>query len=80
MDGIELNRPEKREEFGIKTMFRNLGVEYGKHDGNFFCEHEEVVVETNTLSYQDFLDVRGLNFLFYAVFAFNYQKWFFTII
>ena len=80
MDGIELNRPEKREEFGIKTKFRNLGVEYGKHDGNFFCEHEEVVVETKTLSYQDFLDVRGLNFLFYAVFAFNYQKWFFQFI
>ncbi len=80
MDGIELNRPEKRKEFGIKTKFRNLGVEYGKHDGNFFCEHEEVVVETNTLSYQDFLDVRGLNFLFYAVFAFNYQKWFFQFI
>jgi radical SAM superfamily enzyme YgiQ (UPF0313 family) len=80
MDGIELNRPEKREEFGIITKFRNLGVEYGKHDGNFFCEHEEVVVETKTLSYQDFLDVRGLNFLFYAVFAFNYQKWFFQFI
>tara|TARA_B100000029_G_scaffold470738_1_gene509804 strand:- start:12042 stop:14078 length:2037 start_codon:yes stop_codon:yes gene_type:complete len=80
MDGIELNRPEKREEFGIKTKFRNLGVEYGKHDGNFFCEHEEVVIETKTLSYQDFLDVRGLNFLFYAVFAFNYQKWFFQFI
>jgi radical SAM superfamily enzyme YgiQ (UPF0313 family) len=80
MDGIELNRPEKRKEFEIKTKFRNLGVEYGMHDGTFFCEHEEVVVSTKHLSYQDFLDVRGLNFLFYAVFAFNYQKWFFQFI
>jgi hypothetical protein len=50
------------------------------HDGTFFCEHEEVVVSTKHLSYQDFLDVCGLNFLFYAVFAFNYQKWFFQFI
>jgi len=80
MDGIELNRPDMRKKYGLKTKFRSLGVCYGKHDGNFFAEHEEVVVGSNTFSYEDFMEVRSLNFLLYAVFTFNFQKWFFHFI
>ena len=80
MDGIELNRPDHRKKFNIKTKFRPLGTNYGKHDGNFIAEHEEVVVSTDTFSYEDFLEIRSLNFMFYAVFSLNFQKWFFQFI
>ena len=80
MDGIELNRKNFREKYGIKTKYRLLGTNYGASDGTFFAEHEEVVVESNSFSYEDFLEVRGLNFLFYTVFSLNFQKWFFQFI
>lgn len=80
MDGIELNRPSHREKFKIKTKYRTLGANYTKHDGNFITEHEEVVVSTNTFSYEDFLEVRSLNFLFFSVFTLDFQKWFFQFI
>ena len=40
MDGIELNRPEKREEYGIKTKFRPLNSSYVKIGNKFIAEHE----------------------------------------
>jgi len=80
MDGIELNRPDARRKYGLKTKFRSLGVCYGKHDDNFFAEHEEVVVESDAFSYEDFMEIRALNFLLYAIFSFNFQKWFFHFI
>ena len=80
MDGIELNRPEKREEYGIKTKFRPLNSSYVKIGNKFIAEHEEVVVSTKTFNYQDYLDVRKLNFMFYSIFTLSFQKWFFQFI
>ena len=80
MDGIELNRPDVREKHGIKTKFRSLGTNYGKYDGNFIAEYEEVVVSTKTFTYEDFLEIRGLSFMFFTVFSLNFHKWFFQFI
>ena len=80
MDGIELNRPDAREKFGIKTKFRQLGTNYGSHNDSFFGEYEEVVVSCNSFTYEDFLEIRNLNFMYYAVFSLNFQKWFFHFI
>ena len=80
MDGIELDRPDARDEFGIKTKYRPLGTNYGAHNDTFFAEHEEVVVATDSFSYEDFCEIRSLNFMFYTVFALNFQKWFFQFI
>ena len=80
MDGIELNRSDARKKYGIKTKYRCLGTNYGAYDDTFFVEHEEVVVATDSFSYQDFLEIRGLNFMFYSVFALNFQKWFFHFV
>ena len=60
MDGIELNRPAIRKKYGIKTKFRLLGTNYGAHNGNFLAEHEEVVVSSNSFTYENFLEARGL--------------------
>ena len=80
MDGIELNRPDARKKYGIKTKYRCLGTNYGAYSDTFIAEHEEVVVATDSFSYEDFLEIRSLNFMFYAVFALNFQKWFFQFI
>ena len=80
MDGIELNRPDSRKKFKLKTKYRTLGANYGTHEGTFFAEHEEVVVASDTFSYEEFLEIRSLNFMFYAVFSLNFQRWFFQFI
>ncbi len=80
MDGIELNRPDVRKKYNIKTKYRSTGTHYGKFEGTFLAEHEEVVVSTNTFTYEDFLDIRYLNFMFYAVFHMDFQKYFFHFI
>ena len=46
-------------------------------EDKFIAEYEEVVVSCNSFSYQDFLEIRNLNFMYYAVFSLNFQKWFF---
>ncbi|MBM3952908.1 MAG: radical SAM protein [Rhodospirillales bacterium] len=74
MDGIELNRPGVREKYGIKTAFRLLGSNYGYVENQFVLEHEEVVVSSGSFSESDFLAVRGLNFMFYTIFALNFYK------
>jgi len=80
MDGIELNRPDVREKFSINTKFRPLTAGYMMHNGNFIAEHEEVVVSSKTFSYDDFMEVRCLNFMFYLVFDHRFQRWFFQFI
>jgi|MDTC01.1.fsa_nt_gb radical SAM superfamily enzyme YgiQ (UPF0313 family) len=80
MDGIELNRPSIREKYGIKTKYRLLATNYGSHKESFFAEYEEVVVGTNTFSYEDFIDIRNQNLMFYTVFALGFQKWFFQFV
>ena len=80
MDGIELNRPDVRKKYNIKTKYRLLGTNYGTHKGTFLVEHEEVVVGSNSFTYKDFLEVRNLNFIHHAVFSIYFQKWFFQFI
>jgi hypothetical protein len=80
MDGIEMNRPDYREKYNIKTKYRILSTCYGKHNDTFLAEHEEVVVSSNTFKYEDFLAVRYMNFMFYSVFNFAFNKWFFHFV
>ena len=80
MHGIEMNRPDFRKKHGTVTKFRPLATNYGMHKGNFFAEYEEVVVSTNSFSYKEYVEIRGLNFMFFTVFNQNFQRWFFHFI
>lgn len=80
MDGIELNSPIKRQAHGIRTMFRPVGTYYGLFDGEFTAETEEIVVETKYFSFDDFLLIRALNFMYYSVFALGFYRWFFQFL
>lgn len=80
MDGIELNTARKRQQHGIRTMFRPVGTYYGIFEEEFTAETEEVVVETKYFSFEDFLLIRSINFVYYAVFAIGFYRWFFQFI
>ena len=80
MDGVEMNRPSYRKKYDIKTKYRILGTYYGKEDDKFLAEHEEVVVASSTFTYNDFLEIRNMNFMFYTVFNLNFHKWFFQFV
>ena len=80
MDGIEMNRQDYREKYNIKTKYRILGTHYTKYKDTLVAEHEEVVVSSNSFTYEDFLEIRYLNFMFYAVFNLNFHKWFFQFV
>ncbi|TRZ47108.1 radical SAM protein, partial [bacterium] len=78
MDGIELNRQSMREKYGLKTKYRPLASSYGKVGEGFSVESEEVVVESKTFSFKDFLIIRNINFIFYSIYALSFYKWFFN--
>ncbi len=80
MDGIEMNRKSYREKYDYKTKFRPNSTHYGTHEGVFFSEYEEIPVSSHSFSYDDFWDIRGLNFMFYTTFNLKFQKWFFQFV
>lgn len=77
VDGIEMNRQRYRDEHGLETMFRSLGTNYGLIGDEFVCEHEEIVTSSADFSFEDWLTIRGLNFMFHAIFVLSFYKSFF---
>jgi radical SAM superfamily enzyme YgiQ (UPF0313 family) len=80
MEGVELNREQFRKEYGMKTMYRLLGSNYTKIDGEFLAEYEEVLVENRFFDFNDFLSIRALNLLFFSVFQGDFYKTFFHFV
>jgi radical SAM superfamily enzyme YgiQ (UPF0313 family) len=80
MDGVEMNRKDFRKKHNIKTKFRVIGTCYGNFDNNFVVENDEVVISSDTFSYEDYLEIRYLSFMFFTVYNLNFQKWFFHFV
>ena len=72
MDGIEMTHGSFREKHKIKTKLRPIRTNYGYVGSEFCVETQELVIQTNTLSFNDFLIMRQLNFMFYAIFSMNF--------
>lgn len=63
LNGAELNTPEQREKWGLKTKFRMLPRDFVKlHNGKNVMEIEEVIVSTNTMSFDQYVELRTLAF------------------
>jgi radical SAM superfamily enzyme YgiQ (UPF0313 family) len=77
LDGAELNSQESRRDFKFKSKYRLFMSNYGLVDNIFTCEAEEIVVSSHSFSFDDFVDIRYLNFMFYAVFKLRLQYLFF---
>jgi hypothetical protein len=64
LHGAPLNNPDQREKFGIKTRFRVVARDVGDYGtGEPVIETEEMVVESSTLSFEDYLEVRVFHLL-----------------
>ena len=75
--GSELNSQESRRDFKLKSQYRLLMSNYGLVDNVFTCESEEIVVSSHSFSFDDFVDTRYLNFMFYAVYRLQFHYMFF---
>jgi len=64
LHGAPLNNPDQREKFKIKTRFRVVARDVGDYGtGEPVVETEEMVVESATLSFEDYLEVRVFHLL-----------------
>src|SRR5205085_3002559 len=64
LHGAPLNNPDRRERFKFKTRFRVVARDVGDYGiGEPVIETEEMVVESATLSFADYLEVRVFHLL-----------------
>jgi radical SAM superfamily enzyme YgiQ (UPF0313 family) len=64
LHGAPLSNPDQRERFAFKTRFRVVARDVGDYGtGEPVIETEEMVVETATFSFADYLDVRVFHLL-----------------
>ena len=63
LHGAPLSNPESRERFGFKIRHRIVARCLGKYTGEFVAETEEMVVESNQFTFQDYLDTRVFHLL-----------------
>lgn len=58
--GTDLSSQKTRDEFGLVTRHRVLPRQFGDYRGRKVFEVEEVCIETNTMSHEDYNACRGL--------------------
>ncbi len=64
LHGAPLNNPDQREKFRFKTRFRVVARDVGDYGtGEPVIETEEMVVESATLSFEEYLEVRVFHLL-----------------
>jgi radical SAM superfamily enzyme YgiQ (UPF0313 family) len=61
--GAETSGREYMERFGFKIKYRHQYKWCGTHRGISTAEYEQIVVETNDMSFNDFLKIREFHFL-----------------
>jgi radical SAM superfamily enzyme YgiQ (UPF0313 family) len=75
--GIELNTPERRAQYQVKTAFRPMDINLGEYEfakRERIMEVEEIVLSNSTLSEGDFFRVRRLTFLVEALWNTGYLR------
>jgi len=63
LPGTVLETKECREKYQMKPKFRILPRQFGDYVGEKCFEVEEVCIETNTLSFGDYLEIRGFSLI-----------------
>ena len=67
IDGSEMNTPEQRKKWGFQTKFRILPKDFVKlKNKKTIIETEEVVIATNTLSFEEYVELRLLAFIMFV--------------
>lgn len=76
-NGSVLNRAAERRGNGTVTRFRSLSSSYMDIDGCFAAETLEVVVASDSFSFDDYLALRRLSFMLFAISGPGFYKMFF---
>lgn len=63
LKGAELNEPSARKEFGFKTKWRLMENCYGFYDGTPVIEYQEMVIESKTMPWDEFILCRPISWL-----------------
>jgi radical SAM superfamily enzyme YgiQ (UPF0313 family) len=63
LHGAEMATPESRKKFGLRTNFRVVARNIGNYTGEPVIEVEEMVVDTPTFPFEDYLDARVFHLL-----------------
>lgn len=64
VEGSEMSTQAERDKWGFKSKFRIIPLDFTKlHNGRNILEVEEVVIETNTLSFAEYIEARKLALL-----------------
>lgn len=74
LGGAELNSGESRKKFGLKTKFRLIDGGFGKYGGLIAIEHQEVVLNTNTMNEEEILYFRPIHFLIQFLWNYRYYE------
>jgi hypothetical protein len=62
LEGTEIASPEQRKQYDMVSKFRVIPNYYGKFQEVYTVECEEVCVGTNTMAFEEYVDVRGAHF------------------
>jgi len=60
LHGTEFKDPEYRKKFGYQGKFRIVPLNYGEYENEKVFDYEEVAIKTNTISFQEYLDLRSM--------------------
>lgn len=64
LDGSEMNTPEQREKWGLQTKYRILPKDFTRlNNGKVVLEIEECVIGSNTLTFDQYVELRSLAFI-----------------
>jgi len=63
LHGAEMATPESRKKFGLHTNFRVVARNIGNYTGELVIEVEEMVVDTPTFPFEDYLEARVFHLL-----------------
>ncbi len=61
--GAELGRDKAINQFGMKSKWRILPKQFGIYGGKKCFEVEQICIETNTMSFQNYLNCRNYSFI-----------------
>ena len=61
--GAELGRDASIKKYGMKGKWRILPKQFGEYNGKKTLEIEQVCIETNTMSHEDYLECRNFSFV-----------------
>ena len=67
LDGSEMGLPEERKKWDMKTKFRVLQRDFAElSNGKKVIEYEEVIVGSNTMTFEEYIELRILAFVIFV--------------